>query len=63
MISLKGTVTKIVSNDYNDELIVFKVKRGESTYTCRYNGYLPIDTNDAISLKGKKYDSEIFIVE
>lgn len=63
MFAIKGTVTKIVSNDYNDELIVFKVKRGESTYTCKYNGYLPIDTNDAISLQGKKYDHEIFVTE
>ena len=63
MLEIKGTVTKIVSNDYNDELIVFKVKRGENNYTCRYNGYLPIDTNDAISLKGKKYDHEIFVTE
>ena len=53
MFELRGTVNKIVKNDYEDELIIFKVKRGETIYTCRYNGYLPLDTNDTIALKGQ----------
>ena len=38
MFELRGTVTKIVKNDYEDELVVFKVKRAETIYTCRYMG-------------------------
>ena len=63
MFELRGTVNKIVKNDYEDELGIFKVKRGETIYTCRYNGYLPLDTNDAIALKGQLYDSEILVAE
>ena len=63
MFELRGTVTKIVKKDYEDELIIFKVKRGETIYTCRYNGYLPLDTNDTISLKGQLYDHEILVGE
>ena len=63
MFELRGTVNKIVKNDYEDELIIFKVKRGETIYTCRYNGYLPLDTNDTIALKGQLYDNEILIAE
>ena len=63
MFELRGSVTKIVKNDYSNDLIVFKVKKGEKEYTCRYNGFLPIDTNDAISLKGHLLDHEIHISE
>ena len=63
MFELRGIVTKIVKNDYEDELVIFKVKRGETIYTCRYNGCLPLDTNDTISLKGQLYDYEILVGE
>lgn len=63
MFELQGNVEKLVRNNHDEDLIVFKVMRDDKSYTCRYNGFLPLDTNDAISLRGKLTENEILITE
>jgi len=63
MFRFKGNVSQIIKNDYSEELITFKVKKDNKIYKCRYNGFLPIDTNDAISLEGRLVDNEILITK
>ena len=63
MFHFRGNVTKVIKRDFNDEQVIFKVKNGKESYTCKYNGFLPVDTNDGISLKGYLQDSEILINE
>ena len=63
MFEFKGNVSQIVRNDYNEDLVIFKVQKEEKVYKCRYNGFLPLDTNDAISLKGRLVDNEVLITE
>lgn len=63
MFRFKGNVSQIIKNDYSEELITFKVKKDSKIYKCRYNGFLPIDTNDAISLEGRLVDNEILITK
>jgi hypothetical protein len=62
MIELRGSVSKIVSNFW-DDVKVFEVSSDKRKYICKYNGFLPIDKGDTISLKGKETDGEIFIIE
>ena len=63
MFELKGNVKKVLKNEYDNELIIFSVLKGEKVYKCRYNGFLPLQENDAISLKGHLVDNEILISE
>lgn len=60
---LNGIVTSIIRNDFSSDLIIFKIDSKGSIYKCRYNGFLPLDTNDAISLQGIEVDGEIIIKE
>jgi hypothetical protein len=63
MFQFKGNVSQIIRNDYNEDLVIFKVKKEEKVYKCRYNGFLPLDTNDAISLRGRLVENEVLITE
>ena len=58
---LEGIVTSIVRNDITSDLIVFKIKASGKIYKCKYHGFLPLDTSDAISLEGSEIDGEIII--
>lgn len=59
---LKGIVVS-VKNDFTTEIVTFKIQSDEKIYKCKYSGFLPLDTGDAISLKGEEVDGEILISE
>ena len=58
---LEGNVTSIVRNDFDSDVIIFKIKSEGKIYRCNYNGFLPLLTNDAISLEGEEVDGEIIV--